>query len=152
MSIGALFIAIFCFIGANFIVGAEKIDINTAPVVDLMKIIHIGEARARELISLRPFSSVDDLIRIKGIGEARIQDIKQQGLAWVGLLDVGGEASNMLEAKPPTSEPRDLIQEVESFEATTSVPAQKSPVFILVAGLVAVFSGAAIFMLKKSLR
>lgn len=59
------------------------IDINTAPLEDLVKIIHIGEKRAKELISLRPFSSLDDLIRIKGIGEKRVEDIKKQGLAWV---------------------------------------------------------------------
>jgi len=63
---------------------AEKIDINTAPSEELVKIIHIGETRALELISLRPFSSLDELAKIKGIGEKRIEDIKKQGLAWVG--------------------------------------------------------------------
>jgi DNA uptake protein ComE-like DNA-binding protein len=43
-----------------------------------------GDKRALELISLRPFSSLDDLARIKGIGPARIEDIKKQGLAYVG--------------------------------------------------------------------
>ena len=60
-----------------------KIDINTASLDDLVKIIHLGEVRAKELISLRPFSSLDDLTRIKGIGEAKLEDIKEQGLAWV---------------------------------------------------------------------
>jgi DNA uptake protein ComE-like DNA-binding protein len=35
----------------------QKIDINSAPLEDLVKIIYIGEKRAKELISLRPFSS-----------------------------------------------------------------------------------------------
>ncbi|MDD2697133.1 MAG: lamin tail domain-containing protein [Candidatus Pacebacteria bacterium] len=61
----------------------EKIDVNIAPLEDLLKIIHIGEVRAKELIFLRPFSSLDDLIRIKGIGEKNLKDIKEQGLAWV---------------------------------------------------------------------
>jgi len=61
----------------------EKTDINAASLEDLVKIIHIGEARARELISLRPFSSLDELAKIKGIGEAKLNDIKEQGLAWV---------------------------------------------------------------------
>lgn len=68
---------------ANFILAAEKIDINAASLEDLVKIIHIGETRARELISLRPFSSLDELIKIKGIGEARLKDIKEQSLAWI---------------------------------------------------------------------
>jgi len=62
----------------------NQIDINTAPLEDLMKIIHIGEVRALELISLRPFSSLDELTKIKGIGESRVEDIKKQGLAWIG--------------------------------------------------------------------
>jgi len=87
----AVLLLIFFWLGTagifstNFIFAAEKIDINTAPIEDLVKIIHIGESRARELISLRPFSSLDELTKIKGIGEARLKDIKEQGLAWVAL-------------------------------------------------------------------
>jgi len=62
---------------------AEKIDINTAPLEELIKIIHIGETRASQLISLRPFSTLDELTKIKGLSEARVNDIKSQGLAWV---------------------------------------------------------------------
>ncbi len=71
---------------------AERIDINTAGLEDLIKIIHIGEIRALELISLRPFSSLDDLARIKGIGELRIEDIKEQGLAWVNMTELQPQA------------------------------------------------------------
>jgi len=73
----------FVLISAPFSLQAvEKIDVNTAPLEDLVKIIHVGEARALELISLRPFSSLDDLARIKGISNLRIEEIKEQGLAW----------------------------------------------------------------------
>ncbi len=66
----------------------EKIDINTASLEDLVKIIHIGEARALELISLRPFSFLDDLAKIKGISNLRIEDIKEQGLAWINARNI----------------------------------------------------------------
>jgi competence protein ComEC len=65
-------------------IAGNCIDINTASIERLEEIMHIGPARAQELINLRPFSSVDDLGRIKGIGPARIADIKSQGLACVG--------------------------------------------------------------------
>ncbi len=80
---------VFCLVVSTglsviiFVFAAEKIDINTAPLEDLVKIVHIGETRARELISLRPFSSLDELTKIKGISEARVEDIKEQGLAWI---------------------------------------------------------------------
>lgn len=60
-----------------------QIDINSATFEDLLEIIHIGEVRAQELILLRPFNSIRDLVRINGIGEARIFDIEAQNLACV---------------------------------------------------------------------
>ena len=73
------------FIFATFVLGwftvifaTEKIDINTAPLEDLVKITYIGEVRARELISLRPFSSLDDPTRTRGIGEKSVEAIKKQ--------------------------------------------------------------------------
>ena len=44
----------------------------------------IGPARAEEIITLRPFSSIDDMIRITGIAEKTLDQIKAQGLACVG--------------------------------------------------------------------
>ncbi len=60
------------------------VDVNTAAIDELLRIIHIGPVRAEELIGLRPFSSVDQLTRINGIGPSRISDIKAEGLACVG--------------------------------------------------------------------
>lgn len=57
------------------------VDINSASIEEVQEIIHIGPARAEDLIDLRPFNSVDDLSRISGIGPARIADIKEQGTA-----------------------------------------------------------------------
>jgi competence protein ComEC len=58
-----------------------QININTASLEMLHQIVHIGPERAQELVSLRPFSSLDDLSRVSGIGPSRIKDIKTQGLA-----------------------------------------------------------------------
>lgn len=60
------------------------ININHASFEELQNIIHIGPARAQDIIDQRPFDSIDDLTKIKGIGSARIKDIKDQGLACVG--------------------------------------------------------------------
>jgi len=52
----------------------------------LQRIVHVGEARAAEIITLRRssrFQSVDQLTRVKGIAAARLADIKRQGLACV---------------------------------------------------------------------
>lgn len=60
-----------------------QIDINVASFEKLQQIIHIGPARAQDLISLRPFRSVDSMTRISGIGPSRLNDIKNQNIACV---------------------------------------------------------------------
>ena len=62
----------------------ECVNINTASLEELQRIAHMGPARAEELVSLRPFPSVDALTRVSGIGAGRLEDIKTQGLACVG--------------------------------------------------------------------
>ena len=59
------------------------IDINTAAFTELQNIIHIGPERARQILRLRPFDSVDDLIRVDGIGPVRLEAIKRQNIAVV---------------------------------------------------------------------
>lgn len=61
-----------------------QVDINRAGFEELQRIIHIGPDRAQQILDLRPFSSVDSMDRIKGIAEARLADIKAQGIACVG--------------------------------------------------------------------
>lgn len=61
-----------------------QININVAPEEELVRIVHIGPARAREIIALRPFASLSDLGRVRGLGSTRLQDIIEEGLACVG--------------------------------------------------------------------
>ena len=59
------------------------VDINTASFDQLRRIIHIDVNRAQQIIDLRPFRSVADMTRIRGIAAARVADIQAQGLACV---------------------------------------------------------------------
>ncbi len=60
-----------------------RININAVNHEQLQEIIHIGPARAEEIIRLRPFKTLDDLIRVNGIGPASLKDIKDEGKAYV---------------------------------------------------------------------
>lgn len=70
----------------NGSVEPECVNLNTASLDELQAIIHIGEARARQIIDLRaqaPFTTVSDIRRVNGIADARLNDIVRQGLACV---------------------------------------------------------------------
>ncbi|MDL4843078.1 MBL fold metallo-hydrolase [Aquibacillus rhizosphaerae] len=63
---------------------SQCVNINEASVEEVQAIIHIGPARAENLVDLRPYNSVADLSSIKGIGPSRIDDIKAEGIACIG--------------------------------------------------------------------
>ncbi|RUR46224.1 endonuclease/exonuclease/phosphatase family protein [Vreelandella populi] len=56
----------------------DCIDLNKASRDELVGIIHIGEIRVDDLIVQRPWTSVNQLTRINGIGPARLRDINNQ--------------------------------------------------------------------------
>jgi competence ComEA-like helix-hairpin-helix protein len=69
------------------VLGWACVNINTASLKELIQIIHIGAIRAEQIIQLRRerlFSSVEDLIRVSGIGEITLAAILAQELACVG--------------------------------------------------------------------
>lgn len=78
-----LFIFVYLFFSC-FVLAADKVEINTASLEQLDEITGVGPVLAQRIVDARPFSSVDDLIKVKGIGEKTLQKIKDQGLAYVG--------------------------------------------------------------------
>src|SRR5699024_11507425 len=68
----------------------DCVDINTANETEIQKIIHIGPARAEDVVNNRPYQSVDDLQSIKGIGPSRMADIKDVDISCSGgyIFDV----------------------------------------------------------------
>lgn len=68
----------------------NQIDINSASLSEMMKIKGLGGEGiiAQKVIDARPFESVEDLIRVSGIGPATLQKIKEQGLACVEDEDI----------------------------------------------------------------
>lgn len=90
---------------------AEKVDLNTASFEDLQKLKGVGPVIAQRIIDARPFYSVDELIKVNGIGEKKLTDIREQGLAWV--------------AAPPPS-PADKNETKITQEISAALPAPTS--------------------------
>jgi competence protein ComEC len=42
---------------------------------------HVGAQRSTQIVAVRPFSDLDDLVRVDGIGVATVEAIRQEGLA-----------------------------------------------------------------------
>lgn len=64
--------------------GNRCIDLNIASSAELQEITGIGEVYAQSIINQRPFESLEELLDIKGIGQATLDDIQEQGLACIG--------------------------------------------------------------------
>lgn len=78
-----LICSVFACLPTDKVLAAGTIEINTASPQQLEEITGIGPALAQRIVDDRPFSSIDDLLRVKGIGEKTLQKIKAQGLAYV---------------------------------------------------------------------
>lgn len=54
-----------------------SVDLNTATKEELMSIKGIGTTLSDRIITTRPYSTIDDLIKIKGIGEKKLESIRK---------------------------------------------------------------------------
>jgi competence protein ComEC len=55
----------------------HSINPNTALVAELELLPGIGPALARHIIAGRPYRAVEDLLRVEGIGERRMAEIRR---------------------------------------------------------------------------
>lgn len=100
----SIIILLIPFVAKGFSFNTEKIDINTATLEQLETLTGVGPVYAQRIIDARPFSSVDDLLKVSGIGEKTLQKIKDQGLAHVETLE-----ETILEEAPKISETLETI-------------------------------------------
>ncbi len=86
------------FVWPAFLLAADRVDINTASIKQLDGLAGIGPALAQRIVDGHPYYYVDDLLHVKGIGQATLKKIKDQGLAYV--------APEMVALAPPAAKPR----------------------------------------------
>ena len=57
----------------------KQVDINKATATELAAMRGVGPAIAARIIEGRPYKSVDDLLKVSGIGQKKLETIKASG-------------------------------------------------------------------------
>ncbi len=136
------------------------IDINTAFLQQLEEITGVGPAIGQRIIDARPFSSVDDLLRVSGIGPKTLQKIKEQGLACVdcatqkeihpvirqGAPSNNGASSGEVGSLAAVSG-AEVLQNEEKFDISNKV--EGSPWFLFFTTLIATLALAGVVLFIK---
>lgn len=81
MRLTFIILTIFLFSLASADCSKNQIDINSASLEGLDEIIWVGPATAQKIVDTRPYATLDDIKKVSGIGDIKLQDIKDQGLA-----------------------------------------------------------------------
>ena len=112
------FLFILLFSTCPIFASAEQININSATLAQLDKIEHVGAKTAQKIIDGRPYSSVSDLSRVKGIGSGKyLQDIINQGWACVNCETT---------ESPATAESSKVVDNTATDKTATAEPATAS--------------------------
>ncbi len=114
-----VFLFLALLLKTNYVLATNQIEINTAPLAELEQLTGIGPVIGQQIIYTRPFSSVDDLLKVKGIGTKTLQKIKDQGLAYV---------QGQTQESPKETDSIEPIANLSGTSDVTPNPAPATPV------------------------
>ena len=69
-------IAGFLVLATSTVFGMSLNQLNSVSKTELMEINGIGEAKAAAIMKARKFKSFDDVLKVKGVGEKLVSNIK----------------------------------------------------------------------------
>ncbi|HYP78715.1 MAG TPA: helix-hairpin-helix domain-containing protein [Steroidobacteraceae bacterium] len=56
--------------------GSLRVNLNTATLTELESIPGVGQSLARQIVAHRPYTAVDQLVAIRGIGESAVKTLR----------------------------------------------------------------------------
>jgi len=66
----------FLVLATSALFGMSLDQLNSVSKTELMEINGIGEAKAAAIMKARKFNSFDDVLKVKGVGEKLVSNIK----------------------------------------------------------------------------
>jgi len=106
----------------------HKIDLNTADTAALQRLPGVDAATAKAIIAARPFKSVDDLSRVKEVGEARLMMIKSQLMVSKSDTEANATASATAStATPSTTDTKTDDAKLEPTGRPSEMPRKDAP-------------------------
>jgi competence protein ComEA len=97
-------------------VSGAPVDLNTADLKALEALPGVGPATAQKIIAARPFKSVDDLSKVKGMSKAKVEALKDK-------VTVGQEKAVAPKAKPAPVAPAPAATPTAEKPAVAKEPA-----------------------------
>lgn len=106
----------------------NQIDVNSASLAELDELYGIGPVKAQAIIDARPFDSLDNLIKVNGIGEATLEKIQEQNLACV---EVEEKISEETEEVEESEEDLEYLIEPEIEEEKIQEPVEREVISLI---------------------
>ena len=112
-----------------------SIDINTADEASLTKLQGVGTYLAKRIIEGRPFESIDDLTRVRGLSENDVERLRpflsitgvSEGSPDLNLEDVINQPDGIIEDKgEAVDEAIEFVPENESLDDTSDIDQAQS--------------------------
>ena len=103
----------------------NQVDINEASVDELDKLNGVGPVIAQNIIDARPYKTLDDLMDASGIGEAKLEGIKSQGLACIEDKD-----GKDLDDENESNDNEGIINEISDNSTIREASKIKTPIVL----------------------
>ena len=104
------------------------IDINTANEETLTQLTGVGPQLAKRIAEARPFLSIDDLTRVRGIGDRDIERLRPQiTVSAVDAADEPMDAKDAVDEETDDIAPTDATADIVTEEQTDSEEAEAIP-------------------------